>query len=162
MRALRTSPKCNCQSAAVAVGAKLSHLDCGVRGGHLLLDFVRREIGQAAAGALDAAETGEVVVEAAGFTAALDEGQPFAAVTAQAALEEMVVLAVTLAGLRVGRQDALDPAEGVLVDQRLVLAGVIPPRRSEPCRRNRGMFEASAISEPVRAPARAASGWGGS
>ena len=100
--------------------AQLRDLDLHVCRDDPLLDLVGGQIRQAAAGALDPAEAGEVVIDAAAFAASLDEGDRFPAAAAQAALQEMPVLTIALARLGVGVEDALHPAEGVFVDQRLV------------------------------------------
>ncbi|MEX2447502.1 MAG: hypothetical protein WD404_02020 [Solirubrobacterales bacterium] len=107
--------------------AKLAHLDALVRGSDLLLHLVHGKVSQLAAGALLATEADEVVVDAAGLALAFDEGEVFAAVAAQAALEVVAVLAVALAGHRMGIEHALHLIEGLLVDQRFVATLVLHP-----------------------------------
>jgi hypothetical protein len=107
-------------------GADLLELHVGVLADDLGLGAVGGEVGQAAAVAGDPPDAGEVGVDPASFALGLDEGQPRVTELAdQAALEEVVVLAVLFPGVVVRLENGLDSGEGVLVDQRFVAAVVL-------------------------------------
>ncbi|HEY6729641.1 MAG TPA: hypothetical protein VI039_01300 [Solirubrobacterales bacterium] len=85
-----------------------------------LLDLMGGQVRQLAAGPLETTETGEVVVDPPGLALSFDEGDAFAALTAQASLEVMAVLTVPLSRVVVSIKNLLDLGEGLGIGQRIV------------------------------------------